>query len=242
MSLSITMNLAEVNAAVKALFRSQLPYATMRAINAALLEIQTAERAEMRDDFTIRQPRFADLNVKIPRGGFATKSKLSGEMRLAAPGGQERPSLFSPFEAGGTRRAKTRESPLAVPSKNIRPSESMVVPRALYPTNLRLVPRKDISGGALAAKKHTTKRGVVQLKGKRRTFVLDPATMFGVQVWGVYQRTGKKRGDIRLLWTYRMGVKQPRLYPFSKVAERLVAKRYEALFDAAFAEAIRTAR
>jgi len=115
-----------------------------------------------------------------------------------------------------------------------------VPPLAFYPKNLRLLPRRDVVG-VLPAHHRITKRGVDQLQGKDRTFVLDQ-TMFGVRVAGVYQRVGPGPHDIRLLWTYKDRIPIPARLQFEATAVATVQATWPREYEAAFLQAVRTAR
>jgi hypothetical protein len=145
------------------------------------------------------------------------------------------------FQAPGVKQALDPTTPIAIPSTNIRPSFGDLAPRGLYPKNLRLVPRRGVKG-IMLAKLHVTARGVPQLKGKLRTFVLDPSVHRGVKTWGVYQRFGPGPRDVRLIWTYKVRIPIPKRFDFVPVGERVVADRWPIRWAEAFAQAIRSAR
>lgn len=222
-----------------ALQRDQLPYATMRGIDATLHGVQDAEQHNIEDTFTIRSGRSRRYlldSVFYPREARPTKTKLEGQVAI----NPKRPLLMK-FEDGGPLRSADPMAPNFIPSENIRPSVTSVVPRKLYPKNLRLMDRKDVVG-ILPAKVHYTKRGVRQIKGKERTFVLDPRDMFGVSTWGVYQRTGPGKHDVRLLWRYKTEIDIPAILDFIRTGTKYVDAHWEEHFMAAFDEAMRTAR
>lgn len=220
----------------------QLPYAAMKALNQTAIDFQQEEQYGLRQRMTIRRP-WVLQGIKIERGDFATKEKLAVTVHIANRTGEGADSraFLDKFEEGGPESRPNRFSPFYMPSPNTRPSPAAQIQAGLYPKALRLMPRKDVTG-TMAATGHVTRRGILQLQGKRRTFVLDPTTMFGVAQWGVYQRTGPGKGDIRLLWRYKARVTIPRLLHFHDTAVAISNDRWAENFNAAFVQAVRTMR
>lgn len=223
----------------------QVPYALQLGLNDTALDFQQAERERIASSFTLRKPAWVLKTVKIGRGDFATKEKLNVTVSMgqgsASPEAAKAEGLLAKFEEPGQKESLDPTFPIAVPTVNLRPSFAELVPKSMFPKALRLVERRTPSG-VLGPKQHVTRRGVVQIKGLRRTFVLDPTTMYGVSSWAVYQRFGSARGDIRMLWRYKTHVRIPPLLAFFDTAKRIAAERFPERFAAAFAKAMRTAR
>lgn len=220
--------------------RRQMPFALMLTLNRTAEEAQRVFRDELPGRFTLRTPQsrnFLQRMARIPRGGRATKSKPF--VHLAIDG--DRKNVLMKHEEGG-RITGHEPNPIYLPSRGIRPTKAVLPPRHLYPSSNRLVERRDPDASTLPVQERTTARGVPQIKGKRRMFVLDPKVHFGVRVWGVYQRTGPDRDDIRLLWLFRRSITlQPRLQ-FASTINRVVAQRFDLNFAGFLDVAMRTAR
>ena len=216
------------------LYADQIPYATSRAVNDTAKDAQAAVRVHIEQHFILRRRAFVLGSILIPR--FSTKR--DDPIRCDVVIGRKAPWLPK-FETGQPKVGTALE-PVAIPTGNLRSAPSALVPLSMYPKNLRLVPRRSVTG-VLGAQRHVTTRGVEQLKGKRRTFVLDPTLHRGVRTWGVWQRVGPKRSDIRLIWVYKHRIPTPRLLPFSQIVETTVEARFQAHFARHFAEAARTA-
>ncbi len=215
------------------LFRDQIPFATSLAINRQATAVRDAIRVHLQEAFTIRRPW-------VVQGVQVTHVSDKHDVPIYATVAIDPQRAFlAKFEAGGAK-AGSPELPIAIPSAALRPSSTDVPPLALYPKNLRLMPRRDVTG-ILAATRHITRRGVEQLQGKQRTFVLDQ-TMFGVSVAGVYQRIGPGPHDIRLLWTYKQRIPIPARLRFSATALETMQQTWPAIYEAAFQQAVRTAR
>jgi len=206
----------------------QVPYAAKLFVNQTALDIQQGERVNIASGrFTLRKTGWILNAVKIGKGDFATKERPIATVSMGMAGNPEaakKEGLLAKFEDGGKKESNDPNFPIAVPSENLRKSFAELVPKRFFPKSLRLVERRTASG-VLPAKRHVTRRGVVQVKGKLRTFVLDPKTMFGVSSWAVFQRIGSKRGDIRLLWRYKTRVPIPAILQFEETALRVVSNQ-----------------
>jgi hypothetical protein len=232
----IELDTADAEKWLDGLYSDQVPFAAARALNAVAKDVRAAEQGELAANFVLRQPQFILNSVRIQ--GLAKKhdEPMSVTVEIG-----EKAGFLRKFQAPGIKQALDPTNPIAIPSTNIRPSFSDLPPRGLYPKNLRLVPRRGVTG-ILGPKRHVTARGVVQLKGKQRTFVLDPKEHQGVKTWGVYQRFGPGPHDVRLLWTYKTSIPTPKRLDFVPVGQRVAAERWPVRFAEAFARAIRSAK
>lgn len=231
-----------------AVVAKQMPFALANALNLMTLEIQQAERAHVRQVFRIRKSGFIDRLIKIKNEDRATKGQLRAGVRVegpetASPGtSYTAGSILAKHEFGGTFVARAG-SYYYVPTDEAKQADGGV-PLALYPKNLRLLPRHGVTG-TLDASTHLTKRGKLQYKGKRRTFIVtEPGTP---GAWrGIVQRgEGKKRsrtGATAFLWDFVRTIHiRPRLQ-FFKTAEDLARQRVPYLFSVSISNALRTAR
>lgn len=234
----------------------QTAFATALAMNRTLDEGQQAQRAGIHQRFIVRNPRFIDNMVKRQREDFATAKQLIARLRIIGPENSEaRAQILTRHEDGGTRttgRGGYSADPVYhtagffyLPTRVVRPTPTAVIPRADYPANLRLAPRRDISGGTLAPKTRSTKSGVVQLVGKRRTFVLFERG--GTTPIGIFQRhdgvKGKsERDDIVMIWNYRRTITlKPRLQFFA-TQQANFDECYDVNFRGFMSYAVRTAK
>lgn len=234
MNIHVRVDASAFRSWAKRQFADQLPFATSLALNRTAKAVQDAIRAGLRERFAIRRP-WVVQGITIPK--FSDKRDRPMQVTVAIDPGR---AFLGKFEAGGTKVAHSPEEPIAIPTTAIRPSLQALAPLSLYPKNLGLMARRGVTG-FIAARKHMTRRGVEQLQGKQRTFVLD-FSMFGIRVPGVYQRTGPGRHDIRLIWTYKPSIPIPARLKFAETAQATVARAWPAQFQAAFQQAIRTAR
>lgn len=232
----IKVDTSEAVSFLNGLYAEQIPFAASLALNRTAKDVQDAERGELLANFVVRQPQFILGSVRIPAFSKKTDSPMQVTIEIGDRGG-----FLRKFQAPGVKQALDPTTPIAIPSTNIRPSFGDLAPRSLYPKNLRLVPRRGVKG-ILPAQRHVTARGVVQLKGKLRTFVLDPKEHRGVSTWAVWQRTGPGKHDIRMLWVYKTRIPIPKRLDFVPVGERVVRERWPIRWAEAFAQAMRSAR
>lgn len=235
-----------------AAMNKQLVFATMNALNRTADDFNARMRRELPERFHVRQPGLIKhvAPVQLPKTQRATKTNLSAVMQTESLG-----RIFNPYETGIPHRQTAPDRPVIVPTRQLRHTDQTTIPRKWYPTNLGLTARKDPTGRPFFALgknslKHAltpqkvTKAGKVQIKGKHRTFVLDPTLHDGVtqRQHGVYVRIGPAREDIRMLWQYRRQVPRPRALQFEATAREVFIQRYGVNFRGALAHALRTAR
>lgn len=214
--------------------KQQLPFAISVAVNKTAKDVQIAQRAQMQASFIIRKP-WVLQGVVISK--FSDKSEATP---TAVVGIDPTRSFLNKFEQGGQKVAANPALPIAVPTLFARPDRGGLVPLGLYPKNLGLAARRGVTG-IVNPKGKVSKRGILQLQGKRRTFVLD-LTMAGVQVPGVYQRTGPGPHDFRLLWAYKPSIPIPALLRFEETALKTVTDKWATNFSNAFERALATAK
>lgn len=125
----------DVDSVIKALGRLQdeAPYALSQAINNTMVDVQTAEIAHINDVFTIRRQAFLKRSVKITK--FAKKTDLTGTIQIADVGAKKTSDIFSKFETGKNKTA-TQGRNVAIPTSQVRPSKSGVIPSSRRPSNL----------------------------------------------------------------------------------------------------------
>jgi hypothetical protein len=213
----------------------QLPYAISRAINATANDLRDTMRQEVMLRFMVRAGHQAFIQKSIQVKSYSDKSQavIAAEVGTGFPGGRD---LLGKFEAGGQKRMVDPYAPPHIPTPTLRRSPASNVPQAMYPSTLGLVPVRTTIGVRIP-RWHKTASGKLQIKGARRTFVIGEP---GADVWGVFQRTGKR--TIHMIWLYRQMTPVPARLGFVKTAESVVATRWPPNFEAAFAQALATAR
>lgn len=213
---------------------------------------------------TPQKPGVVLRTVKIEKYDFANKRnptafRISIDATRTKSGGRR--DYLAKFELGGQKEAADdMVAPIAIPSKVLRPSFRDLVKSKFSPQNLRLTPKRGTVGvfsteegkrknifGTLPARQTLTRGGVVQWKGKLRTFMLDPR-FHGQQrggegdpTWGVYQRTGPGKHDIQLLWAYKSAIPIPKRLAFQPTIEQAITQGFQMQFASAYARATATA-
>lgn len=240
--LRITIRPRDALASLQALDERQLPFATANALNRTTEETQTRLQQAIHMRMAVRSAasaQFLERLVKVLRGDFATKAKLSTRISVTGPEGDEgRADVLTRHIEGGVHTvAGGPLSSFFIPADALRPTRMSIVERSMYPKNLRLMDRKDIVG-TLHAKHHVTATGAVQIKGKQRTFVLlEKGTG---RPLGVYQREGPH--DIQILWFYTRRVVDPARWDFYGIAQRTFLERFPINMEGMYRAALATAR
>jgi hypothetical protein len=165
-----------------------------------------------------------DLSVRIAIGD-------GGPAKL----GDRRRAILEKFERGGHRTA-TEVMPLAIPTRALRLSPTVVPPQSMYPRNL--VGTFTSKGAFVALGRRTPKSTA---RRRRRTggtgsyFVLGGS---GDRFWGLYQRLDRHR--IALLWAFRLSVPIPARLGWVRTVTDTINARVHANMTGAIDLAIRT--
>lgn len=234
-----------------------VPFAAAVTFNRTGEEVIAKARVEMPKTFTVRSPDFVLPPQQLPASARATKKRLLMEVALGYPDvlprsiGARREKIFRKFEYGGDKEARDLNFPIAIPSKELRPTKQAAIPKALYPVNLRLVPRKQPDNsilpglrrgkvrtidGATVTKRQRKELG---LEGIGGTFTLLDEN--GKPI-GVFQRTGLGRKDLRALWWFAPRIRIPRVLNFVEMANTVIEDRLLVNWEGAMALALRTAK
>lgn len=254
-------DIARVRQAIDA-YGKQARFALARSLNDAAKETQKRTRAQIVKALHVRTPvsaGFLDRSVKITQ--FATRDRPSAVLTIADPGGEKnrgKAALLASLAGGGATKEQGRWGPLAVPTKALRPSPSTPIPLRLYPKNLRVLDRRDVGGASLGPTTAKRTRGRVkrgarlgfyqgksgkwQIRGKERTFAIDPRYMRGNVSGGVYQRVGRGKHDLVKLWSYTDRVRVPDRIPFREITADVLAREFPAYFGRNLTHALATAR
>lgn len=246
----------------------QLPFAESLAINTVAAGARDFMRGLVPKEFTIAPARekFITSLIRFPRAQWATKTKLSATMGVHSSDGdvgvgsdKDRGFLLGRHEDGGTRTRTDPLRPFFIPTDELRGGDYDVPPRSMYPTALRIMEGRGIVSytstvdkktgktkrkgvvGTLLIQSRTTSRGKVMIQGKQRTFLIGPMNDANPKDWGIYQRTGPGRRDVRLIWAFRTRINlPPRLHFYEQVAHYIdshLAEEFTKAIDRAMATA-----
>lgn len=256
MTVTIRLDIKDTVKNLTALEQKQIPFALSIALNRTVEDALAVARKEMREKFVIRVPAFALPPVKLPRVWQATKRNPTAIFALGdSDGGTSgigfrRDQMFSKFQRSGIKSAKDPSFPIAIPTKVIRSSPASLVPRSLYPKNLRLKPRKDVDGSTLIARRGGKVRDLAGrpisnkarkaqgLEGIGGTFTINKD---GRPI-GIFQRTGRGAKDLKMIWAYRQSIRIPFKLDWVGIAQRTANTRFQVNFDGALAFALKTAK
>lgn len=234
-------------------YQRHFPFAGSVALNRTVEEALAAERRNISARFIVRRPGFVLPPQQLPATWRATKDRLWAKMDIAdddggkAGIGARRKAILAKFEEGGRKTARDPNLPIAIPTKVLRPAPTNLVPQRLYPRNL--VGRFDTLGGFRGLARTARSRASFR-KGKGETtqvwrrqvgryFVLGA---LGERGFGIYERTGPGRQDVRRLWIFRQAIPIPARLAFEATARQVIEERFHPNMEGAFELALRTAR
>lgn len=246
MKLTVTADTKKAEDMLTALVQKQLPFARMTALNRTGEEVFAAAKAHAHQRMVIRASRFIDPRFQLRPSDRAQKtgprnSYVTVHLRPAFKT-EPKGTILGKFVTGGTKQAKAPDQPVIIPTQAIRPSFRQLVPLYLYPKPLGVFPaRYTVPPNSVGKSK---KSGRSRAAKHVRPFILDPKQMRGLgpKAWGIYRRTGPKRGDIEMIWAFRRSVPIPKALPFYDIARRVVGERWATNMSGALAYAVRTAR
>lgn len=219
---------------------SQFPYATAKALNEVATGFQGDERGVIQRGMTIRRP-WVLQGVKIDRGDFATKQKLSVRVQISPDR-----DFLDKFEEGGTRFPRGSGRSLAVPIA-VRRTKTQIIRRDETPKSFDFQ----------QAFSSRSSRWTI-FKGERGAFILQRPDGSGI----LLQRTRRPQlgpsryGNRNLVrrrayghdpnliikWALRPTTPVPSLLHFHQTAIDSFLSRWPGSFRKWYLESLRTAR
>ena len=209
----------------------RMSYAIVNAVNATAKHVQTKMHEDVRAKFKIRNEAFMFGTTARPGGAagritmFANVAAKRYQALVEVKAGSQasgRRLLLPTFETGGEKKPRDGRQKFAVPLSGspARPTFAGSVPKDYTFAGMKL---EAYYKGQRVTKKSKNRRkkgkdvgvgllgefGVLsppddntatQWKGQNRTFLLPKSKK--LPLGGVLQRTGKKRGDIRLVYLF----------------------------------------
>lgn len=208
--------------------KKRLAYGTAAAINDTLKTVQTQERVNLDQKFTVRKAQFMYRLIKIQTFASVTKDVPYGEVGIDSTKARV---LLSMFEDGGTKQPVIGQN-VAVPVTGgaARPSFGDLVKdeftfKALGFKRINLT---HAGREALTAKKRFGVKGRLTADyyiwaGKERTFILP-----GI---GVFQRTGPGKDDIKLIYSFVKAARLGARLGFVERARTVIGQTFAKAFD-----------
>lgn len=251
----VTIDLPDIDRLIARLTdieKKRIPFAISKALNLTAMGFRGAMRTGISRRFVVRVPRFilgredgryAERTglVQVMKGDESSykKSRYMAKVSVGTDDlGGKRAGRFilNKFEGGGHRASTDPEHPIAIPTKALRPSFSDKVPKAMYPKNLGHVGSRGHEFGELpTAKGHNERSKKRPAKRARGTFVIG---QMGEKQWGIYQRVGPGKNDIRKIWSFRTRIPIPRRLQFRETADAYVPKTWAKHMRAALGQAL----
>lgn len=243
---------------------NQVPYATAVALNATAFDVRSELAAEVQRVFDRPTPYIASRTLRVTKATKLTLQATVGWQSIGG-GGTDPAKILSAEIIGGTRKLKRFER--ALRAAGILPSGMAAVPgqackldnygNVSYGFIVKLLSylgafgaqgyRANLTaaGKAKLARRRVTKAGVVRIDGVEYFVSHGPGERDGRRQHlpaGVWSRRGVHGEDISPVMMF---VRPPRYRPrlsVERVAKRVVSSRFPGYFQAAFEQAMRTAR
>lgn len=218
--------------------RRQLPFATAKAVNATLLDVQAAARAHVHQTYQVRRAAFLDQLVKISQ--FATKARPVGVVGIQGPNANpSRGDLLAKFEAGGTKTAREGRT-VALPIRNGAVQGAIIPvsrrPKALLGDDAER--RAYIERASRRGKKRAAPAVPRPLR-RSRAFVVRTASGTGA----ILERVGRGKGSqLRVLYGLATRTRVAASLQFGTTATRVVRARFRQHLAEQLAQALATAR
>lgn len=228
------------------------------ALNRTAEDVLADQRPKIKAAFTVRNERFFMPPQSVPLAHRAKPGRLYVSVGLAfddGPGslGGKKQRILDKHGAAQTVSAKDPLFPFFMPTPSLRPSVTELVPRSKYPRNLvgRFNTDGKFTGLGRTARIRPTRRrvkrrglmatlegaGVVgkvyktNSKQVGRYFVLGQPSK---RYYGVYERTGSGKQDLRMLWWFRPTIALKKRIDFEADASRVIAARWQVNYTGAF--------
>lgn len=207
----------------------QLPFAASKMLNALALDVQAAERAHLRDIFTLRRPQWADRSIKITH--FAKKTELWATVAVSPPGAPQKSDILGKFEDQTEKTPAQGGRSIVIPTADTKRTAGGIISRGMRPRALHFQRAKNSTG-----------RGQYTVfVGDRETVLLQRPDGSGL----IVQKNGPHKAGTRdgtVLYVLRPSVRiRPELH-FKAIGERVVLARTAERWDEAAALALSTAR
>ncbi|MBS0364917.1 MAG: hypothetical protein JSR67_03725 [Proteobacteria bacterium] len=222
MKINVSFDLSTLNSKMRN-YERNLAFSTAQALNDAALEAQRRVRLHLRDAFKIRNAAFMDRSIKI----FAFANVRANRPYAEIGVDSRKPRLLlSLFEEGGARGAfKGHNVAVPITGQAARPSfaDSVRPDLTFQALNFRRGPITQAGHAELASRRAGKNRkrklsGQYYVwQGQQRTFILTHTARH--PMGGVFQRTGPKRDDIRMLYSFQQHVRLRKALSFVETSE-----------------------
>lgn len=221
MQINVEFDLSLLDKA-RARYEKNLAYSVAQALNDTALDAQKRIRESLRVKFHLRKQDFMYRSIKM----FAF-ANVGADRPYAELGVDNKPRLLlSLLQTGGTRPAFKGQS-VAVPITGgaARPgiSDSVTPGFTFQALNFTRGPilasgRKELAARrAKGIRKRKLAGKYYVWQGAQRTFILQHTQR--LPYGGVFQRTGPKRDDVRLIYAFRKNVQLRKMFDFIEIAQ-----------------------
>ncbi len=231
------------------------------ALNRTSEDVLADQRPKIKAAFIVRNEAFFLPPLSVPLAHRAKPGRLYVPVALAfvdgsgskASPGERKQHLLDKHGAAQTINAKDPIFPFFLPTPALRSNKGDVIARSKYPRNLvgRFDENGSFTGLGRTARIRPTRRRVKRrglmaslegagIVGKQyktnskqvgRYFLLGKP---GERMYGVYERTGSGKTDLRMLWWFRPNVTLKKRIDFENDAQRVIGERWPVNYAGAF--------
>ena len=229
----VTADTEPMSRYLERLVRDQFPFALSLGLNLMGKDFVVQEKLGIEMRFTIRRPAFIRPSVQMTPG-----KKSNPDVRVFINPDRD---ILAKFELGGRKLAapfggRVVQGSIAIPQYLNATDQTGVVRQSLLPSNLGLASARRLSKTSGATE--LTRAG---MRGKRRTFVIAPGRSLGLPDGGIFQRIGRGRRDLRLLFVLKPSVPIPPRLEFEKTGKQVAQDRWPVHMEVALQRALDTA-
>lgn len=254
MRFGVSVDITRAVASLDALARTQVPFATSRALNAVAEKVVEAERHEMRDVFDRPTP-YTLGSLRVIR---STKQRLEAVVTFKEAFGKAQvpaSKYLAPNIKGGSRREKRFEAALrragvmpagyrAVPGSGIRLDAYGNVPGSVIVKLLsyfKAFPEAGYRANITDKRKASMARGRAGKRYGTAYFVGRPGD--GKLPFGIWERTTTGFGSaIRPVFLFVGWAQYQAIFDFEYVGRKTVEREFEPAFDRELSAAVASAR
>ncbi|ANN70901.1 hypothetical protein [Bordetella bronchialis] len=227
LDVKITSNMKDVMRRIDAFTARQLPFALAQGINTTAARVQAAETENIKATFKNPTP-FTQKSVGVSKARKSSPVATIYVKKIAA-------AYLQPYEDGGVHKLNSRA---LLNPKDIRLNSYGQLPRSALG---RLKARPDVFIGAIRARGGQSVNGVWQRVAPKRGRGAGKATgRRGVNQAALAQQN--PRGRLKLLIRFGDALPVNKQLNFGATAREIVDRYFPSDFEAALAEALRTAR
>ncbi len=228
LEIKITSNLKDVLRRMDAFTTKQLPFAMAQAINATAARVQAAEQANIKSTFDNPTP-FTQKSVGVSKARKSSPVAVVYIKKIAA-------AYLLPYETGGVHKLNSRA---LLNPKGVKLKSYGNLPRAAMG---RLKARPDVYVGSIRTRNGQAVNGVWQRVAPKRARGVKAGGRRQAVTTGQLASQQNRGGHLKLLIRFGDALPVKKQLNFGTTAREVVERHFPGDFDAALAQALKTAK